>query len=660
MRDIRLESLKLKNFKGIKELALFPNGGPVSVFGDNATGKTSIFDSFTWLLFGKDSLGSAAFDIKTLDKTGTAEHGLEHEVEGVLDIRGKKTTLKKAFYEKWVKKRGSATKEFTGHTTDHFIDGVPVKLKEYNETVNSICDENLFRILTNPRYFNESLHWQERRKILLETCGDISDREVIDSSEDLKTLPDILGERKLEDHRKVVAARRSEINKELEKIPVRISENQNSIVETRDKITIESDLEAARKKRKIKTEELAQVENGGEIASLNKSLAEIDTRIINHENRLAENRLRTEEVRNKRRKKFKDAFEKADDELHARNREIKKLADETKEQKDLLSRLEKKMELLRANWHKTNDMPPPDLKIETACPTCGQDLPKEKIEVSRKALIENHNAAKAKELAGISAEGKQAGENYEKIKTEIERMEERLSILESDKLAVAKARAQAEKELHEYDSENHVLPPGEDETLIKLKSEKKALLEKLEGLRKGAEGSTQDIKKELSKLDTLIDELQAELLQMEQNRKITVRIEELKKQERDLAKEYEKLESELYLTEQFIRTKVSMLEDRINSRFRIVRWKLFDEQINGGLTETCIASVNGVPYGSMNSAAKIQAGCDIIRTLQEHFGIRICVWLDNRESVTAIPEMDCQTISLVVSAKDKALRIEGA
>ncbi len=239
-------------------------------------------------------------------------------------------------------------------------------------------------------------------------------------------------------------------------------------------------------------------------------------------------------------------------------------------------------------------------------------------------------------------------------------MEERLSILESDKLAVAKARAQAEKELHEYDSENHVLPPGEDETLIKLKSEKKALLEKLEGLRKGAEGSTQDIKKELSKLDTLIDELQAELLQMEQNRKITVRIEELKKQERDLAKEYEKLESELYLTEQFIRTKVSMLEDRINSRFRIVRWKLFDEQINGGLTETCIASVNGVPYGSMNSAAKIQAGCDIIRTLQEHFGIRICVWLDNRESVTAIPEMDCQTISLVVSAKDKALRIEGA
>jgi hypothetical protein len=165
---MRLISLTLNNFKGIKSFALKPQGKDINIYGDNATGKTTLADAFMWLLFDKDSQNRKDFQIKTLGQDGEPEHGLEHSVEAVLELEnGKRITLKKVFKEKWTKKRGSATAEFTGHTTDHFIDGVPAKKKEYDEKIAEIADEQIFRLLTDPAYFNQQLHWQKRRELLL-------------------------------------------------------------------------------------------------------------------------------------------------------------------------------------------------------------------------------------------------------------------------------------------------------------------------------------------------------------------------------------------------------------------------------------------------------------------------------------------------------------
>jgi len=139
------------------------------------------------------------------------------------------------------------------------------------------------------------------------------------------------------------------------------------------------------------------------------------------------------------------------------------------------------------------------------------------------------------------------------------------------------------------------------------------------------------------------------------------RIEELKQQEKTLSKEYEELEKQLYLIEQFIKAKVAMLTEKINSMFEIVRFKLYDVQVNQGISECCVATVNGVPYNTgLNSAGRIQAGLDIIRTLQPHYGLSMPIWIDNRESCTEIPDMKSQIISLYVSPEDKILRVEKA
>ncbi|MEF3310396.1 ATP-binding protein, partial [Paenibacillus sp. GYB004] len=70
MKKILLDSLTIRNFKGFREFVLMANGGNLDVYGDNATGKTTLFDGFTWHLFGKDSTNSTTFEIKELDPAG--------------------------------------------------------------------------------------------------------------------------------------------------------------------------------------------------------------------------------------------------------------------------------------------------------------------------------------------------------------------------------------------------------------------------------------------------------------------------------------------------------------------------------------------------------------------------------------------------------------
>lgn len=119
---MKLLRLTLSNFKGVKQFILQANGHDAQIYGDNATGKTTLYDAFLWLLFDKDSQNKKDFAIKTLASDGSELHGLEHSVEGKFDLDGRIVTLTKSYMEQWTKKRGSAEKTFTGHTTDYFID----------------------------------------------------------------------------------------------------------------------------------------------------------------------------------------------------------------------------------------------------------------------------------------------------------------------------------------------------------------------------------------------------------------------------------------------------------------------------------------------------------------------------------------------------------
>jgi DNA repair exonuclease SbcCD ATPase subunit len=627
---VKLLKLTLKNFKGIRDFSLEANGKNVNCYGDNATGKTTIFDAFLWLLFDKDSKNRKGFELKTLDENNSPIHNLNHEVEGIFEVDGKQISFRKVFAEKWTKKRGSATEEFTGHTTDYFVDGVPVKKNEYDGKIAEIANEEIFKLLTNPTYFNEHLHWQERRKILLEICGDITDDEVIASDPSLSKLPEILSGRKLEDHRKVITANRTEINKELEKIPVRIDETHRSLPD----ITSTIDPNKAQELKKAiqeKQQELARIESGGELAEKKKQYREVEAEIM---------RLQTE---------YKKEIEA---QVEAKLKEIKSLQDKSFELQQktkvtmpdpYINALEDSIENLRKKWFEVDAQ---EFSESGTCPTCGQPLPAEKIEETRA----NFNREKAEKLEQITVEGK-----------------EKNALLEKEKAAFNERVKQAEKakeELKKVEDEIGVLKNGIDSLRLEtyfapeLTQKKQDLEQAIANLESGTVETKQKIHQEIQNLQSELDEIERARVRKEQYDLGMKRIQELKEQEKELAKAFEKLESEMYLTEQFIRTKVDLLESKINSRFKLARFKLFDQQINGGLSEVCEALFNGVPYsGGLNNAARINVGLDIINTLSEHYGFTAPIFIDNAEAVTQLIDTRGQQIRLIVSEQDKALRI---
>lgn len=641
---MRVKSLVLKNFKGIVSFFLNATQGNVTIFGDNATGKTTLADAFMWLLFDKDSLNRKDFEIKTLGNDGKPEHGLEHSVEAVLSLsNGQELTLKKVFMEKWTKKRGSAIAEFSGHTTDYFIDGVPSKKKEYDEQIASIADESIFRLLTDPLYFNTQLHWQKRRELLLEICGDIADDEVIKNESNLSKLEEFLKGRNIEQHRKIVMAKRAEINKELQKIPVRIDEVKLGLPDISNiPDTLDKDIENAQAKIKNKQQELARVETGGEIAEQRKLLAEIDAELL--QIKYAYQSVVADEIAEKR--KEKDRIMAILYALQSERIEVNRAIDL---RLDEISRLENKNKGNQEYWETVNNR---IFETDDACPTCGQSLPKEQVEKTRA----DFNRKKAIELEDIKKIIDQDTHILEGLKEQIKTFEAQM---EEKKLKEAEYKQQFDSLQNEVEDLTKNMPPVEDIPEYQAKLKERSEIEgTIQQLKQDTATAVAIILAEIKTFQELLEMLETEKSQLKQHEQGQARIKELKAEERRLAAEFESLEQQLFLTEEFIRTKVKLLENKINSKFRLARFKLFNVLINGGVEETCETTLNGVPYGNLNNGARLNVGLDIINILAEHYKFAPPVWIDNAESVTDILPTKGQQIKLVVSEKDKKLRIK--
>lgn len=648
---LKLLSLTLRNFKGIKSFTLDAQGGNVDVYGDNATGKTTLFDAFLWILFDKDSSNKKDFEIKTLDKANEPVHGLEHEVEADLEVNGKIINLRKIYKEKWTKKRGSAAAEFTGHTTEYFIDGVPAKKGEYEARIAEIASEDIFKLLTSPTFFNEQLHWEKRRAILLEVCGDISDEEVIASDDKLAKLPAILQGRSLEDHKKVIAARRSKINDELKKIPVRIDEVAQGLPDLSelDAEKITAEIEQLKDQIKAKEQEVSRIESGTEITEKQNQIRTVEGELITLKNQV-QGKI-SEQIDAKRRELQQVKSQLFNAQLEAKS---KQTALENNQQK--INQYETEMEDLRGNWHQVNDRQF-SFQQEDTCPTCGQPLPADQLAAAREKAQADFNRTKAVQLGKITTRGTECRDRAIELQTENKSLDGEI-IKANDKVAEYTQKSSDLGLIIENmmkDAEVY----KEDPAYVAKLGEKQTLQGQIRQLQQDNAEAVGTVKKDIEQLGGTLLKLQTSLAKVEQHENGQKRIHELSDQERTLAAEYEKLEGELYLTEQFVKAKVNLLEKKINSKFKLARFKLFNTLVNGGVEECCETLYQGVPYsGGLNNAARINVGLDIINTLSEYYGFPAPIFVDNAEAVTQLVETRGQVIRLIVSEKDKALRVE--
>lgn len=645
MTKLKLNWLILKNFQSVKYFKLTPDGNDLKIFGDNGAGKTTLFNGFYWLLFDKDSKGNSQFDIKTLDENNEVIHNLEHEVSAGIEINEKELELRKVYYEKWTKKRGSATETFTGHTTDYYINDVPVKKSEYDSKINELIDEEMFKLLTNPAYFNEKLHWEDRKDILFEAFGDVSDEEVIESDERLKKLSEALEDRSMKEHRKMIKSKMKKINKDLEKIPVRIDEVNNNIPEPPEdnKKFIKENIQQHKNVKKKLEKKLSGIENGGEIAEKRKKLAEMDTELqqIKHDH--------TEKYDEKI-KETKQDIEEVKDQLSDLDRKITNKKLKLADKKERIETIKGEMNELRESWNKVNSE---EINVEDKCPTCGQNLPEDEIEDAvKKAKLD-----KSQRLENINQNGVQKKQKVEKLKSETADLEEEIQSLEEQVPGLKKVKDDLFDDLSELREKAEAY---QDSFQYKKKlKERENVEEAIKELQENKEDSKAEIKENIKNVESEINDLQAELNKFEQKKKAEERIAELSAQEKDLAQKYEEFEHQLYLMEEFDRAKVDLVESKINDHFELADFKLFEEQVNGGLKDTCETLYKGVPYSSgLNNGAQINVGLDIINTLSEHYGFKAPVFVDNAESVTELLDIDSQMIKLIVSPGDDELRVE--
>lgn len=656
MKKILLDRLTFRNFKGFREFALVANGGNLDVFGDNATGKTTLFDGFTWLLFGKDSANNANFEIKELDSTGRVrQHRLEHEVEGVLIVDGRRKSFRRAFSEKWTKKRGALRETFSGHETAYYIDEVPVSKGEYDAEVAALIPEDLFKLLTNPSYFNDNQHfdWKARRKLLLEVCGDVSDAEVLHSKPDLAPLEAVLQERDVEKHKEHLKSRMSRINGDIKDIPTRISEAQRAMPDVSElsEELLQEDIESLRARIGERNAELSRIRDGGQIAVKERRLREIEG-----EQLAIKNHLQTAALNAVARQR--DSVSRLHQDIDRLQRMIDDREHRVRRNQQAIEDLEQKRAQLRSEFYAAQAA----IHVHDAddnCPACGQLLPEDKRKEAHDKALATFNRAKSEQLETIQRRGRSAREEAERLAGENDHYRRDIETAKADLLPLETQVAEADAELERL--RGGIQDPATDPEFVRLQQEAERVRTEISDLRVSSRQAAVDVERVIADLQREVGALETDKAKFEQVRKQQARIAELEQQESKLAAEFEQLQHELYLTEEFTRAKVNLLQSRIDSKFRFARFRLFEEQINGGIKEVCETLYNGVPYDKgLNKAAQTNVGIDIINTLSQHYGVSAPIFVDNAEAVTRLIETDAQVIRLIVSEPDKRLRVVSA
>lgn len=673
-----LKSLHMENFKGIKSLDVnFSN--KTSIKGQNAAGKTTIFDAFTWLLFNKNSAGEEKFNVRPLDKDGHRIDNVEIKVVGVIDVDGKEVELSKVQKQNWVKKRGTDTVTLQGNVNSFEIDGYPKSEVEFKAYISGLAQsEEMFKMLTNPQYFS-SLKWKDQRDILMKLVAEVSDVELAQTDAKYALLITELEKApSTDDIRAKFSKALSEWKKKQAEIPVRIDEAEKSKVDVdvAEQELAKTDLETkiADIDAKIKDSDGVMMELGREEMQLQFDMSGI-MQIMNRDltNRRSEIEAELRDLQNEI-KRFADTIALKERRVSENETVISNADSERK----------RLGEEYNAETAKAFDEFPYLFdesewvfdENSTVCSLCGQKLPEDKIEQLKADFESRKRKAKADAEEKLKSEkirfdtekrtalnrlvdiGTERKNLITKLRDENAKVKEEIkSLKEQEQEDIAKK----EKICQQLSSIPEIADYSQNEEYVKMKARHDEVLVEIENLKaNGEDAAVETLKSEKEELQAHLDEVNSTIAKASMNVEIDERIWQLQEEQKEIGQKVADQEQILYLLEEFIRFKLNKVSESINSHFKTVNFKLFEMQLNGGMKDCCECTVNGVPYSTLNSGHRIVAGLDIIRSLSELYGVSVPIFVDNAESLNEfnVPDMDAQLILLSVS-EDKQLKVEG-
>ena len=641
MNSIKIKSLYLENFKCHRNLRLTFDGRDVSVYGDNATGKTSIYDAFTWLLFGKDSRGNGEknIEIKPLDVNGAVlDHNAMTIVEAVLLVGDEELSLRRTYREVWATRRGSSEAVFDGNTSEYYINGVPCKLNAFKDKVHELVDEGTFRMLTSVDHFPDGISWQDRRAVLFDIAGVMDDREIMKTDEQFLPLLDSMGKLSVGDYRKVLQAEKKKFTGVTSDIPARISECQRTIqdMEHLDFAAAKDALRMHEAQKDDLRSRILAIENDTAIAQKRTEISALQLELskLEAENDIFRQKQSTGSAA------VLDLQRRADVLRGGIARKMQLIGNE----RALVKHLEEKVTVSRKQWTSVNG----EIFCGGVCVSCGQALPADRLQAA-KDHFESSRRSRLRDIETEAASNKEAlqaaNDRIAVYEEDINSLNDQLQAVGND-LSVAEGKVVAITDMEGY-------------------AERKASLEELIGqlsdqlanMADNVIAAKSDLQDQLRQTEKAIEAQNSVLSKetlLDYSRR---RIAELNESARNANECLEAIDRMLYLMEQYTRFKTRFVEDGVNSQFRLAKFRLFREQANGGVEDRCDVVYDGVPYIGLNNGMKFNVGIDIINTLSRHYGVIVPLFVDNAEAVTKLEACAAQVIRLVVSEEDKELRV---
>lgn len=676
-KKVNIKRLALANFKGLRSVAIDFSDGVTTISGRNGTGKTTVMDAFTWLLWGKDSEGNTdtKFGIKTNDAQGNFIPDLEHEVTGTLEVIDTETgdietvELRRVLVEEWKTEKGKTERKLKGHHTDYFYNGVPLKTKgEYDERINAIIPEAVFKMLTNPDYFL-SLHWTAQREMLLQIAGGVSYEDVAQNNKAFAALIEQLSGKTVEDYKRELAAQKDKITKALEKIPTRIDEITRATPITPDYTALNLEKEQLTKELNDIDEAATSAAEANRIAY--EAAAKVQTQI--NEKRSSQQAILFNAKENARNEAYKknEAYNNADrklqqvinDERSEANRyrsEHDRLTREKKHAQNTVDGYKQMQNELREKWYKVNA----EEFTETAnliCPlfkhACADPVALAKYNSDREAAREKFYSDREERLNKINEDGKRLNEMITAQEEEANRIDKELAALEAKHTATTKKAQEDREALQKVLNENPRVSidlniNGEDlPEWVALQKEIEELSAKLPTSNQSTT-NTVEIRQRKASITTRLDEVKRKLSLrtiIESNEK---RITELNEEAVKLAQERADLQGSEILVADFVKARMSEVERRVNELFSRVQFKMYKTLVNGEEEPDCICLIDGVKYADKNAAGKVNAGLDIINTLCAFHNVSAPIFVDNAESINEFIPVGSQLIKLVVTTED--------
>lgn len=557
---MNLISLTLENFKGIKAFTLDATGQNVDVYGSNGCGKSTLFDAFTWLLFGKNSHDEKDFGIKTLDENGEVIPRIDHKVTAVIEHDGRQIELTRTYKEKWRKQRGAAEAVMVGNTTEYAYGPVgaatPISAGEYAKAINGLIDEKIFKLITDPLYFNERLSWQERRQLLMQLCGAVTDEEIVKDNADLEEVLNLAAGRDLETTKKGVRAAIRETNQKKDEIGPRIDECRKGLVDINlaslddariDVKTIPERIEALRQEKMSKSAMDQKVKAQEELATIKAKIVALKSaRETKHQ----------EELRTLMQKEMEAGKAVSEQQVVC-----DKVNSQVAEAQAALKRIGESVEALRNRFREVFSRVYTKIPIDTICPSCGQNLPPERAKKAKAAMEKDEadfKQQRAELLKKIREEGKAKKADLESKQKELTDLEMKAKDADEE-LAL---RRDFRDEFATRAKLLKVADPSEEEVrLIQQAMDIKAHMDQPE-----EDPSLAQYDQKIEKLTAKLDVAKAIIAAADRNNQLNARIRDLLTEEKALSMHLIDLERQLYLCEQFVREKNGPLECEIGRK----------------------------------------------------------------------------------------------